>query len=254
MDIISILGLAIVAYLLYLIINLKKRNKKNKKYIDCIESLDEEELFLKKMEAYYENLKDEEFITKGKIIELYGAILHKQKQKYDRLLEEINISSLIYNGKGEYDQKKITLNEDSYYYLYFLITLTLYSQQDSETLKKVDEKIMETREVLEDHMFFELYEGYRPVYFNEETQGEAFKNLLEGNYDSIYAKQMIGLYKKTGACLYASILIRREEEDFSLVMEEIEVFKTSNLGKKVINLVNISSLIKEEENEENISE
>lgn len=243
---INILVIAISAYLLVAVFVLMKRNSKNKQYIECIDLLDEKERFFEAINAFETNVKDVEFKTKAQIIKLYGAALHNDQEMVTEQIDKIDLTHILSKDKKTVDKKLVSLNEDSFYYYCFLTSFFLYKNGYIAEIKALKEKIDQFKEALEPQLFFEIYQASMDVYFDTDEHKTYFENVLNGEYSGLYAKQMIGLYKKTVACLLAKLELRANPKaDLGEKEKDLIQYKKTVLGNKILSALGIAEAIAE---------
>ena len=100
-------------------------------------------------------------------------------------------------------------------------------------------------------MFYEIYIASQDIYNNKYDHIQYFKDVLNGDYTGLYAKQMIGLYKKTVACLLAKLeLMQDKSADISYIIDDLASYKNTELGNRILSSLGIAQFIKESGNTE----
>lgn len=243
MDFISILvtifGILVIGYLLFNILRMNKRIKKNRRYIKIVDQVNNRDIFFDNINKFIET-EDNEFKTKGQILKLYGLLVHERYEEIKTLLSDINLSYLMYKD-NKFSKELTSFNEDSFYYLLFLCPIKLIKINDLSNIKIIEDKINEYNDVLNNQLFYQIFENSLKMYKFEDDLGYTFfNNFMKGDYTAIYASQMISIYKSVGACFLAKIMILKDiSDEDNLITSDVEHFSKSKIGIKIMNDLNI---------------
>lgn len=194
------LMIILLAYIIYRNYQMIKVFKKNKKYIDCYQSLLRyEDDAPAKIDAFLAEQKDEEYISKAKVLKLYQQI--RNDESYLDTLNELDLRAIFFQ-KGKVSKQKVSLNADVFVWLYLILAIAR-KKSKFDVMDVMKEKIealsldnrlevKETRAILD--ALYETGDG-----------GAAFLNdILEGNYiEYEYDKSLISLFKRFAAATLA---------------------------------------------------
>ncbi len=195
---IYVLLLAFVLYMTFRNIRLFKRYQHNKDYIVCYQGMMKEEAGnYDHILDFIANEKDEEYKNKGRILKLYYEL---QNESWRETLNELDLGTL-YTSKGKIDYEKINLNSDST--LWMIILLARGAKfGNAEFVEQFYGKITENEEILNNRLEYQLIRSTHDIVTNKEGRDTSFlTNLLKGEYEYVYDKQLIGMYKRFATCL-----------------------------------------------------
>lgn len=242
--------LNIVVFIIIIISTFKKygRNKKNKKYIKVMQSYDNKEQFFKEIDDFISTINDIEFVTKGRILKLYGCVYHNELNEVDELLDNIDFTNLFMRN-GKIDFKLLDINEDSFFYYCFYTHFITYERNNIELREKLRTKIAKEEDVLSEHLFYNIYLNSFDVFDKDEKN-----TYFEDNYDAIsgkYSKQLISLYRIiSDSLLYLSLKKSNTTiEEIEILKDELADFITKGYGERLLK----SLMLFDELNEININ-
>ena len=242
--------LNIVVFIIIIITTFKKygRIKKNKKYIKVMQSYDNKEQFFKEIDDFISTINDIEFVTKGRILKLYGCVYHNELSEVDELLDNIDFTNLFMR-KGKIDFKLLDINEDSFFYYCFYTHFLTYERNNKELREKLRTKIAKEEDVLSEHLFYNIYLNSFDVFEKDEKN-----TYFEDNYDAIsgkYSKQLISLYRIiSDSLLYLSLKKSNTTiEEIEILKDELADFITKSYGERLLK----SLMLFDELNEININ-
>ena len=242
--------LNIVVFIIIIINTFKKygRIKKNKKYIKVMQSYDNKEQFFKEIDDFISTINDIEFVTKGRILKLYGCVYHNELSEVDELLDNIDFTNLFMR-KGKIDFKLLDINEDSFFYYCFYTHFLTYERNNKELREILRTKIAKEEDVLSEHLFYNIYLNSFDVFDKNEKN-----TYFEDNYDAIsgkYSKQLISLYRIiSDSLLYLSLKKSNTTiEEIEILKDELADFITKSYGERLLK----SLMLFDELNEININ-
>ena len=242
--------LNIVVFIIIIITTFKKygRIKKNKKYIKVMQSYDNKEQFFKEIDDFISTINDIEFVTKGRILKLYGCVYHNELNEVDELLDNIDFTNLFMRN-GKIDFKLLDINEDSFFYYCFYTHFITYERNNKELREKLRTKIAKEEDVLSEHLFYNIYLNSFDVFDKDEKN-----TYFEDNYDAIsgkYSKQLISLYRIiSDSLLYLSLKKSNTTiEEIEILKDELADFITKGYGERLLK----SLMLFDELNEININ-
>ena len=242
--------LNIVVFIIIIITTFKKygRIKKNKKYIKVMQSYDNKEQFFKEIDDFISTINDIEFVTKGRILKLYGCVYHNELNEVDELLDNIDFTNLFMRN-GKIDFKLLDINEDSFFYYCFYTHFITYERNNKELREKLRTKIAKEEDVLSEHLFYNIYLNSFDVFDKNEKN-----TYFEENYDAIsgkYSKQLISLYRViSDSLLYLSLKKSNTTiEEIENLKDELADFITKGYGERLLK----SLMLFDELNEININ-
>lgn len=236
--IITVVCFAISAGMLLSLLTLLKRSKKMKKLIACIDVINDESQFEARMDEYIETIHDPEFITKGEILKLWALIKHRRPAaELETLLEKIDLRSLIIDPKRK-RHNKISLNEDSFYYLCFACQFKAYSQKETELLHKLHDKIMDKEDYFQDQLFYKLYRATYDNYFHQGDWGEqSFLDIAQGMVRKLRcSRQMLDIYRNIAAAFLAKIASEKKNEElYEKIKKPVNSWSATEMGRNIMN-------------------
>lgn len=256
--IISALCIGLSIAMLYSSFGMMKRVKKNKKIQKCVIEIETEETFFQLVQDNYATFKDEEYLNKMRIIDLWGSIQHQKMNHALDLLEQIDFRPLIINPKSK-NKNNIQLNEDSFYYYCFATFIRLWEIQDFEMMEKLNTKLLEASEYCANQRFYQLFLATY-AYYHGEYQSEVFKEVLNNDRPKEFAStRFIDIYQNISACFIGAIGSKlQDEEMISLVKNDIVKWNATKFGERIIHALKIEDLAiveeiaeEEESSEEN---
>lgn len=108
----------------------------------------------------------------------------------------MDLSKIIIDPKHR-RRNKIGLNEDSFYYLCFACSFKAYSQNNTELLNRLHEKVLEKEDYFQDQLFYQLYTANWNWYTKQGDRGEAvFLDLAQGLIRKMKcSRQMLDIYR-----------------------------------------------------------
>ena len=224
------------------------RNKKNKKYIKVMQSYNDKEQFFSEINDFITTINDIEFVTKGRILKLYGCVYHNELNEVDELLDDIDFTYLFMRN-GKIDLKLLDLNEDSFFYYCFYTHFITYERDNKELREKLRTKIVKEEDVLCDHLLYNIYLNSFDVFDKDEKNA-----YFEGNYEAInglYSKQLISLYRIISDSLFYLSLKKSNTtiDDIENLKDELADFITKGYGERLLK----SLMLFDELNEININ-
>lgn len=225
----------VIAVMIVNIILSSKGQKKRKGLIDLVNSIREEDVFFAKADDMVaDNQDNPEILNKTKVLILWGIAYHKDYERFEDALNDIDINALIAMKKGKYS---IDMNEDSFFYMYLGIENFLYRDEKMDLYEKMKEKMKTVDEQLQGQLVREISLEIDKFYTNRDDLGLAFyEKVLEGNYaEYTYSKTMIGLYKSIVNAMAARIYLNKgDTEKYETTTEMVRDFDMSGVGHRWI--------------------
>ena len=107
---------------------------------------------------------------------------------------------------------------------------------------KVDEKVREYHDVLNNYVEYHLYLGYMKALDNQKEGDYTFlKDLINGEYSSyLYEKRLIGLYKREASLF----LFLNDDLDNGLWKQDWKHFYETKIGKHLIENLTVEEKVK----------
>lgn len=232
MPIITILLYAVAIYMIFRTMTMSKRTKKNRILIDAMHSIQDEDVFFEKINALIDN---EQGLFKGKAqtIKLWGMVYHQRLIRFQEVLDEINVDSLMLRDKN--GNISIQNDEDTFVYLYLAIPEMLYSNGNLEEREMMKEKLKPYEDIMKNQIVCALSEAMDRCFEDRDDKGLGFcENLLSGEYGGyVYSKSMIGLYKSIAATQAAKVYAdNNETEKYEELVPMIQDFAQSGIGAR----------------------
>ncbi len=230
-QVISFSMIALVFYMFYRVFFLQKRNKLNNKLLNILGKIEEPDEFFKEADEFIATEKNQEFITKIKVLRLWADAIYEKYDQFDEHLNSIDYQNVMVDSKGK---DIIKMNEDTFFYLLVAIPNRLYLNEKQELIKLLDEKMTD---VPDDLLLKEIHKNAMKLYMNQEDYGQQFfENVLNGEYAGYaYSKQLIGMYKSCITCYLAKIaLIKNDTEKFATYEDDLRTFSESHLGTRML--------------------
>ena len=237
-----IILVAIILYYVYQFMLVGKRNNKNQKYLDCVNVLDDEVLFNQMIDEFINNVNDEEFVVRAKVLKLYNKVMFKKYDEVQALLKEIDLTKL-FREKEQYSKELLLLNEDSFFYYCFMSSFVLYQDNQIELINKFRDKLLQYDNELSEHLFYVLYKISLNIYSGEKTDYQFFDNLYSGSYKYVYPKQMIALYKKLASIIHTKLLVNENLVDKIEEVKKQEFNYNTNLFRRIISLLGLNEYL-----------
>ena len=245
----NIVLFGVAVFMMYRVIMLNGRNKKAKAIIDIVNSVDDIQLFREKSEAMI-NGKDHEFSQKAQVLKLWGMAYHNQYRDFDEVLAQIDVDALIGQKRGKID---IEQNEDTFFYLYLAIGNILEGNRRRDLRKKMDEKMKQYDEKLQNQFVCQLHHAVTDFYNHTADRGmKFFQAVLDGDYGQYrYSRSLIGLYKSI-AVSHLAVLYKEDGkmEKFEECVPYVENFMEYGVGKRWLKTLKLTLPKKEEKTED----
>ena len=215
------------------------RVSKNRKIIACMDSLNNEEDFFKKIDEY--------IAMKGLILKIYGCIQNNRLEEAGKCLNDLDFIPLIYRDRFQM-KINISANEDSFFYYCFLSCIHLYGLGQIEMISLFKSILDDYQVHLKYQLFYELFDATVDYYKKQFDHGqEVFEKIYIGKFNrKRYAKPMRPLYLDLCECFLARIALDENRiEDFETKYKaNLLKFNQSSMGEMVIKDLGISSLLK----------
>ena len=245
-----ILMFAMLLYMSLRNFKLASRYKHNKDYIKTYESL------LKNEEGAYDAIlefmgKEEspEYLNKARVLQLYYDI---DNGKAFDTLDKLDLNDLYYT-RGKIDNEKMNLNSDTTLWLMMVLAKAGVKgeKEISDTLIEVYDR---NKDILENRLEYHLVHEVDAIVNKHEDRDTKFlTDLLQGEYEYKYDKQLIGLYKR-----FAEALLAYEDEDAlgEYEKEDLPRFAKTLIGNCLMKNLGILDkyFVKEEEEKEEETE
>ena len=225
------------------IFKLSKRNKKNKKLIKVVDHMHEEDEFFSACSELIETINDREFEAKGRVLQLWGAVLYNKEELFHSTLQELNLEDLILHDAKNPKKNGIDFNEDSFFYLYLACPNRLFYMNRMDLIDELWDKMDTVDEDLKNYLVCEIGKQNRMFYKADmSTCTDFYQKVLDGNYSEYkYSKQLIGLYKDVITCMLARVYQDQEnKEKYDELSADLKEFNKSRLGDRFIKELNLS--------------
>ena len=235
--VITIVCFAISAGMLISLLTLLKRSKKMKKLIACVDQIGDEAQFFPVIDQFITSIQDPEFAAKGEILKLWGLIkYYHELSEIEACLQRIDLSKIIIDPKHR-RRNKIGLNEDSFYYLCFACSFKAYSQNKTELLNRLHEKVLEKEDYFQDQLFYQLYTASWNWYTKQGDRGEAvFLDLTQGLIRKMKcSRQMLDIYRNIAAAFLAGIAQDRGDAELAQRVEKpVSSWAATEMGGNIL--------------------
>lgn len=233
-----ILGL----FVIYMVINimlLSKRNNKNRRLLTLFDNFDNENVFFKVCDEYLDSIKDDEFITKGKILKIWAKIYYNQYDEVESLINELDLKTLC-NQKSKRNNG-LDLNEDSFYYLYVAIPNLLYANERLDLIEVLHNKLKEIEDICANRFIKVIGDNCYKYYKKTDDLGRTFFEKVRNlEYDGYaYSKQLIALFKNICTTMLARIYLDENNEKYDELKADIKEFYKTKAGTRMINELKI---------------
>lgn len=236
----QIVMLVLMAYLIIKMLKMSKRNGLNRKMLAVLDCFADEEEFFSQADLFIENEKNQEFVNKTRVLRIWGDVRYERDEDLKKDLELLDLDALLMREDKKEDH--LSLNEDSFFYLYIAIPNRLYYRGRMDLLEVVDQKLNTIQEDMKDMLVYNMKVQAMKYYEHRDDEGKKFFNdLLAGDYgDYKYTKQLIGIYKNVGNALLARIALDHEDAvAYSECIGMLESFETSPLGQRFLQELDI---------------
>lgn len=133
----------------------------------------------------------------------------------------MDLSKIIIDPKHR-RRNKIGLNEDSFYYLCFACSFKAYSQNNTELLNRLHEKVLEKEDYFQDQLFYQLYTASWNWYTKQGDRGEAG---IPGSgagpdQENEMFPAMLDIYRNIAAAFLAGIAQERNDAELAQRVEK----------------------------------
>ncbi len=185
--------LILIGFMMFRNIKLMSRYNHNKDYMACYQGmLHEKEGTLDLINNFIANDSSDEFKNKGRILKLFYDIDYGT---VENTMKDLDLTDLYYT-KGRVDSQKIMLNSESV--LWILIVMAKAAKNGQfDVCDALMDKVNQHKALLENYLEYHLIENtYELLKGNEEKPLKFFSDLLAGEYEYAYDKQLIGVYKR----------------------------------------------------------
>ncbi len=220
-------------YMIFSIFTMQKKNAKNKKMLGILSKFDEKDEFFAEADEYISTEKDPEYNTKLQVLRLWGYAYYEEDEKFREQAAALNLNPIIYNG----NKSNISVNEDSFFYLFLAIPNRLYYRDRADLRKVLANKMAEYDSAVGSMMLKAINEAAEKFYTKTDDFGkEFFLILVNGEYSGMtYSKQLIGLYKQSAEVFLAKLAQdENDEEAFNGYLEDLKSFEQTRLGRRLI--------------------
>ena len=137
MKLTTIMIIFMIFYMIYSNIGMGKKTLKSKKLNAVLQDMPDKDLIFQELDEMIAEEKDPAFVSKHIVIKLWASIYHNENELCLDLLDQLNIDSLISDGKNN----TIINYEDSFFYLLLAIPNRLFYAEEPELMEKFYEKL-----------------------------------------------------------------------------------------------------------------
>lgn len=227
-QVIYVILVVFMAAMIYKNIKLIRRSKHTKAYVECTNSIfNNDSNVNKQINDYIESEDSSEFKHKGRIIKVYAELKYGLDTSSN--LSFIDLKDLIYT-KDKVDIAKMDLNSDSFYWMIMNLILA-HLNKDEETITKLNAVMAKYHDDINNDLVIALYDNV-DLAFKGDAEGVKFlEDLLKGEYSGYrYDKRMIGMYKNVALAILAYFKHDLETED----KEDLTHFAEMKAGKLLL--------------------
>ena len=244
----NVLLYAVMVFMVIRMIMMNKNVNRRRKVINVINQIQDEQAFYAAANEVINTVNDPIIETKTRIIRLWGMVYHKNLDRFEEELNDINIRTLFLNKNGNVT---IEADEDSFFYLLLSLPNMLYGMDRVDLIDKIYEKVNEHENVLSNQLIKALGDHCNLFYHQKDDLGEAFfRKIDEGDYPGYrYSKQLIGVYKNICDTMLCKILADRNE-DYSEFEIYAENFAKMGVGRRWIEVLGLDIKAPSDEIEE----
>ncbi len=242
--------IALIAMIIFQVMGIRMQSKRSSHLTTLMDNINKEDTFFELAEKCEKEEKNAEYLQKCRIIRLWGAAYYNKDEDFKNTLDKIDLSVLT--GKDG----NVSLNEDAFFYLYLIIPHFLYTENRSEQINLLNNKLKDVK--ADGTLIYTLAKENVKFYKNEDDLGKTFyEKVIEGDYaDYKYSKQLIGLYKDIISSMLLAIYKKEENTNkYNDTLPVVREFAKSPLGDRWVKELGLDvfeeKLVENKKEEEN---